>query len=71
MGVNAQINACLPVPAKHSQPRNLSLLPFPTASARQGPRPGQVFSYTNMPNKPIPVLGIPESFMEFPGSLIL
>ena len=73
MRKNAQINAHLwrPVPAKHSKttPGNLSLLLFQTVSARQGPCPGQVFSYSNRTKNPIPVLAIPGSFMEFPGSL--
>ena len=48
---------------------NLSLLLFQTFSARQGPYPGQVFSYINRTKNPIPVLAIPGSFTEFSGSL--
>ena len=40
-----------------------------TISARQGPCPGQVFSYSNRTNNHILVLAIPGSFMEFPDSL--
>ena len=40
-----------------------------TVFARQGPSPGQVFSYSNRINNLIPDLAIPGSFMEFPGSL--
>ena len=76
MSVNAQIIAyyvlfLLSIPAKHSQtrPGNLSLLLFQTVSARQGPCPGQVFSYSNRTKNPIPVLAIPGHFMEFRGSL--
>ena len=58
------------VPAIHSQrPGTLSLLLFRTVSARLGPCPGQVFSYSNRTKNYIPVLAIPVSFMKFPGSL--
>ena len=59
------------VTAKHSQtrPGYLFLLPFWSVSARQGPCPGQGFSYSNRTKNRIPVLVIPGSFMEFPGSL--
>ena len=73
MGVNAQImqSKLLPLPAMHYQtrPGNLFLLPFRTVSARQGPYPGQVFSYSNSTKNPIPVYVIPRYFMEFPSSL--
>ena len=39
------------------------------SQCRQGPCPGQVFSYSNRTKNPLPVLAIPGSFMEFPGSL--
>ena len=57
-GVNTQNNAySLPVPPKHSQTRqgNLFMLPFRTVSARQGPCPGNVFSYNNRTKNPVPV----------------
>ena len=46
------------------------LLLLPTVSARQGPCPGLVFSYSNRTKNPIPGLDIPGSFMDFPGSLL-
>ena len=62
------IDFLLRLPAKHSQtrPENLSLLPL---QGSQGPCPGQVFSYSNWTENPIPVLAIPGTFIEFPGSL--
>ena len=60
-----------PVPANDSQtrPGTPSLLRFRTVSARRGPCPGQMFSYSNKTKNPLPVLAIPGSFIEFPGSL--
>ena len=73
MSVNAQIIAyyvlfLLSIPAKHSQtsPGNLSLLMFLTLSARQGPCPGHVFSYSNRSKNTFPVLAIPGSFYGIP-----
>ena len=51
------------------QDQEISLLLLPTVSASPGPCPGQVFSYSTRTKNPIPVLAIPGSFMEFPGSL--
>ena len=56
MGVIEQIKAYywLVAPAKNSQtrPGNLSLLQIQTVSARQGPCPGQVFSYNDRTKEP-------------------
>ena len=54
---------------KQDQEISPCMLLFQTVSARQGPWPGQVFSYSNRTKTSIPVLPIPGSFMEFPGSL--
>ena len=61
----------LPVPAKHSQTRqmNFSLLQFRTVSAKKGPCPGQVFSYSTSTKNPPPGLAISVYFMGFPGSI--
>ena len=70
MRVKAQI-LHINAPAKHSQtrPGTLSQLLFRTVSARQGPFPGHVFSFSNKTKNPLPVLAIPGSFIELPGSL--
>ena len=48
----------------YNKTRNLSLLTLWTVPARQGPRPGQAFPYRYSVMTPIPVLAIPESFVE-------
>ena len=73
MGINAQImdkHDFLFLLSIFKQDQEISLcFRSRKVSARQGPCPGEVFSYNNRNNNPIPGLAIPGSFMEFPGSL--
>ena len=66
----------LPVPVRPfpNKTRNLSLLPFKTVSAMQGPFPGQVAVGRHRTVTPNPVLVNPESSMEASrsaGALVL